>query len=389
MKITSELALPIVKRLMTNLNYNINIMDEHGIIVASGDMTRLNQRHQGAVQVLTSGKEVNINEEDIELFSYTKPGVNLPIEFQDKTVGVVGITGCPNEMYQFARVVKMSVEVLLQQIFMNNQMQYQIKTVEGWILELVNPYEFDAKKLETNARFVHFDFQVERSVFLVRIKELTYSHFELYAHLDQLQKVNELKDQILNTLKMFIDPRSLYAILEEEVLFFAIPFSGKNYTDEKRLADKILQVLGKMNLSPLIGIGNRNKGIEGCRESYFQAKQCIKLLQKTNNHNNISHVEDWGIIRILDRIPTEVRKAFINKYIHANNQLSEELEETLRVFLECELHVKHAAAKLYIHHNTLIYRLERISDQLKLDPRKFNDAVLLKIIQNLQQLYED
>ena len=213
MKITADLALPIVNRLMSNVDYNINIMDEFGIIVASGDYMRMNQRHEGAVQVLTTRKEFIISEEESELFSNTKPGVNLPIEFQEQIVGVVGITGCPNLLYQFARVVKMSVEVLLLQIYMNNQMQHQRKAMEGWILDLVNPYEFDAKKLETMAGLIHIDYQIERSVFLIKINGLSQTQFEL-------------QNQIFNSLKMLMDPQSLYVFLEEEFIFLSVPFSG-------------------------------------------------------------------------------------------------------------------------------------------------------------------
>lgn len=373
MKITSDLALPIVRRLMTIVTYNINIMDEYGVIVASGDMTRINQRHEGAVQVLTTGKEVIISDKESKHFSYTKPGVNLPIEFQDKIVGVVGITGNPDELYQFARVVKMSVEVLLQQIYMNNQLQHQIKAMEGWILDLVNPYEFDAKKLETMAGLIHIEYQIERSVFLVKINGLSQTRFEF-------------QNQILNSLKILIDSQSLYVFLEEEFLFLSIPFSGKNQSDEIRLANKIRQVLEKMNISPSIGIGNRNRGIEGYRKSFFEAKQSIELLQKGGNPNRIAHIEDWGIMQILDSIPMEIRAGFIEKYLYAKNKLTGEWEETLRVFLESDLHVKKAAAKLHIHHNTLVYRLERIVDQLQLDPRKFNDAVLLNLLLIFDQL---
>lgn len=387
MKITMELALPIVKKLMTNLDYNINIMDEHGFIVASGDMTRLNQRHEGAVQVLNTGNEVIISETEGELFFCSRPGVNLPIEFEDKIVGVVGITGNPKDLYQFVRVVKMSVEVLLLQIYMNNQLQYQMKAVEGWILDLVNPYEFDAEKLETIAGFVHIDFQIERSILLIKIKELVRCHFE-NALPNQIQKVNECKQHILNTLKTLIDPRSLCAFIEEEIIFVSIPSKVENHADETRLVIQIMRVLEEMNLSPLIGIGNRNKGIKGYRESYLQAKHCIRLLQKTNINGTITHIEDWGIIRILDSIPTELRKEIISNYVQPYKELSEELEETLDVFLESELHIKNSALKLHIHHNTLIYRLERIADQLHLDPRKFNDALLLKTIQTFHLLEE-
>ncbi|HUC93455.1 MAG TPA: sugar diacid recognition domain-containing protein [Paenibacillus sp.] len=92
MKITRELAQPIVMQIMALLNYNINIMDENGVIVASGDSTRLNQTHEGALKFLKSKKEVILSVKDSARLSGTRPGINLPIEFQGDLAGVVGIT---------------------------------------------------------------------------------------------------------------------------------------------------------------------------------------------------------------------------------------------------------------------------------------------------------
>lgn len=102
MKLTSELTLPIVERLLQIVNYNINIMDKHGMIVASGDVNRINHHHEGAMNVLSNRKEFIVNDSEFERWEGTKPGVNLPIEFYDDIIGVVGITGNPDKVYKFA-----------------------------------------------------------------------------------------------------------------------------------------------------------------------------------------------------------------------------------------------------------------------------------------------
>ncbi|MBA7514082.1 Carbohydrate diacid regulator [subsurface metagenome] len=60
MKITHQLAQDIVDKTMSILGKNINIMDEKGVIIGSGDKSRLNQFHEGAAQVIKEGKKLEI-----------------------------------------------------------------------------------------------------------------------------------------------------------------------------------------------------------------------------------------------------------------------------------------------------------------------------------------
>ncbi|MHC2994187.1 MAG: hypothetical protein IBV53_01585 [Candidatus Atribacteria bacterium] len=110
MKITHKLAQNIVDKTMSILERNINIMDENGVIIGSGDRSRLNQYHEGAAQVIKEGKKLEIYSNDINHLVGAKPGINLPIEHNNKIIGVVGITGEPNEVSPFGEVIKMTVE---------------------------------------------------------------------------------------------------------------------------------------------------------------------------------------------------------------------------------------------------------------------------------------
>ena len=98
MKITHKLAQDIVDKTMKILEKNINIMDENGVIIGSWDKSRLNQYHEGAAQVIKEGKKLEIYSKDINHLAGAKPGINLPIEHNNKIIGVVGITGEPNKV---------------------------------------------------------------------------------------------------------------------------------------------------------------------------------------------------------------------------------------------------------------------------------------------------
>jgi len=384
MKLTTEIAQPIVKQLMSFMKYNINIMDENGVIVASGDISRMNKMHEGALKALEAKKEVIITQEQSRNLSGSKPGVNLLIEFHNEIVGVVGITGNPNELEDFARVVKMSVEVLINQIHLNNQMQYHIRAIEGWILDLVNPQVFEENKLDAIARSLNIDISTSRSILLIRVEDLIHSNLEMFNQSNNFQKTNQLRERLQNKIKVLLHRQAIYSFIHNEYFVLLVPFNGKPRVEEKQLSHKIAGQLEEMGLSYLISISKRSSGIQGYRDSFFDALQSLELQQKMGSNADIVHFEDWGVIAAYNNIPKDVRTELVNNYLPS--ELSEELEESLMAFLDCDLHIKKAADKLHIHHNTLVYRLEKISHQLGMDPRKYTDAVILQLVHICKKL---
>jgi carbohydrate diacid regulator len=386
MKITADLAQPILHKLLSFIDSNINIVDENGVIVASGDASRINQEHKGALQVLSLKKELIISDMDSEYLYGTLPEINLPIEYQDRIIGVIviDVIGDITFTCKLAKVIKMNFEVFLTQMNINNQLHYKQKAIEAWIADLINPYEFNKNKLETSSNYIGLNNQIERSVILIGIEELSTSP-EQIDDPDYFQKMSDLRKKIETNIHFIIDPLSVSSFIKKKSYFLLVPFSGKNNEKEKMLAYSIKGALDKIGLLSYIGIGERYRGVEGYRESYFQAYQSITLLKKMNLNNGIAHIHDWGIIRLMDCIPIDIRNKFIEFYMHGN-VLNDELEQTLEVFIDCNLNAKEASKRLHLHRNTLIYRLDKISETLHLDPKKFNDAMILKLLLDFKKL---
>jgi carbohydrate diacid regulator len=138
MKITHKLAQDIVNKTMSILGKNINIMDENGVIIGLGDKSRLNQYQEGAAQVIKEGKKLEIYSKDINHLVGAKPGINLPIEYNNKIIGVVGITGEQNEVTPFGEVIKMTVEMILQQDFLLKELQLEKQVQENFVHDLIS-----------------------------------------------------------------------------------------------------------------------------------------------------------------------------------------------------------------------------------------------------------
>lgn len=98
MQLTTMIAKQIVERSMKIIKHSVNVMDEYGVIIGSGDPSRLNCRHEGAILAINENREVEIDYSTAQQLRGVKAGINLPIVFQNKVIGVVGISGKPSEI---------------------------------------------------------------------------------------------------------------------------------------------------------------------------------------------------------------------------------------------------------------------------------------------------
>lgn len=107
-------AATFVRRLGEHLEYNINIMDRSGVIIASRDPSRVGTFHDAAQRLVATGATQELVESGPNLPAGVRPGVNLPIVSRGETIGVVGVTGNPLEVGPLAWAVKTSVESMIE-----------------------------------------------------------------------------------------------------------------------------------------------------------------------------------------------------------------------------------------------------------------------------------
>ena len=112
MFISEAAALSIVQEMKEITGHDINIMDGTGTIFASTDPGRVGQRHEGACQIL-SQKLPRLTVQEDRRPGGIRPGVNLPIQLDGETVGVIGITGAPAEVDALGAILKRMTEIMV------------------------------------------------------------------------------------------------------------------------------------------------------------------------------------------------------------------------------------------------------------------------------------
>jgi carbohydrate diacid regulator len=138
MILSQDMADRIVTKTMEATQLNINVMDRNGIIISSSDPARIHTFHEGAFQVISSGREIVISSEESLVLQGSKPGINLPIWFHDQIVGVIGISGRPDEVIHFGKAVKIMTETMLEKASLEHQLVAEQRSKDYLLQEMVS-----------------------------------------------------------------------------------------------------------------------------------------------------------------------------------------------------------------------------------------------------------
>ncbi len=192
MILTKEMANEIVKRTMAVIGVNINVMNADGVIVGSGDKSRIGQVHEGAKKAIKYRRRIDITEVEMKEYQSARAGINLPIFLNQIVVGVIGITGIPAQVEKYGELVKMAAEVMLQQSYLTEQLQWEERIKEEMISQLIRDEMDDLYEERAKLHGLIIDFPG-----VVVIMEITKGRFSTFSE-------SEWKQEIVTSLHPFI-----------------------------------------------------------------------------------------------------------------------------------------------------------------------------------------
>lgn len=130
-----------------------------------------------------------------------------------------------------------------------------------------------------------------------------------------------------------------------------------------------------------IGIGSPVDTVREIAISYKEAKIAIEVSKVFDTEKDVINYEHLGIGRLIYQLPTTLCKKFLDEVFKKDSleQLDEDTINTIQKFFENSLNISETARKLFIHRNTLVYRLDKIQKNTGLDLREFDDAIIFKI----------
>ncbi|MDY3281356.1 PucR family transcriptional regulator [Dysosmobacter sp.] len=131
----------------------------------------------------------------------------------------------------------------------------------------------------------------------------------------------------------------------------------------------------------VVGIGTVAMHLRDLAKSYKEAQIAIEVGKVFDTEKYIINYENLGIGRLIYQLPTTLCEMFLQEVFKKNpiDALDKETLFTIHKFFENNLNVSETARKLFVHRNTLVYRLEKIKKLTGLDLREFDDAITFKV----------
>ena len=152
--------------------------------------------------------------------------------------------------------------------------------------------------------------------------------------------------------------------------------------DINKLARHIYDIMVQENCQvTYVSVGTVVNDLKDVSHSYKEAKMALEVSKIFEPDSCIMNYDTLGIGRLIYQLPIPLCKLFIKEVLHglAMEDFDDETLATLSKFFENNLNVSETARQLYIHRNTLVYRLDKLLKITGLDLRNFEDAVTFKI----------
>lgn len=374
MLISVQSAQEIVMEIGNIVGHNINLMDEKAEIIASTDPSRIGTCHHAANTILMQGlDELYVSSQQSN--ETTRPGLNLAIKNGNKTVGVVGISGDYDSVYGYGQIVKKMTEILIrersEEDIRRTDRRIMHRFLEEWVLE--DGFRRGGQEFAERGRALGIDVRLPRRVLVVS----PLSNPEMAASVKEQHLAVELEHFIiLNRQALTFRSAGQQVILlntrqEEVVIQYA----------------QTLQQAARQGFNwPLI-VGC-DGGAPDIHTAYHQAERAWQAAQMMPER--LALYRQLTLELFADEVSAYTKQEYIHKVFPGQTEV--QLAEWMRfldAYFTAEGSLKVAAELLYIHKNTLQYRLLKLREISGYDLRRPGDAAVFGIARSFySQLME-
>ena len=216
------------------------------------------------------------------------------------------------------------------------------------------------------AKKLHIDAEVRRLVFIIETK-------------------NEKDTNALETVRNIFSSKTkdfVTAVDEKNIILVKEVKQNETYEDMSKTAKVIVDMLNTEAMSSVhVAYGPIVNDLKEVSRSYKEAKMALDVGKIFYGNRNIIAYSNLGIGRLIYQLPIPLCKMFIKEIFEnrSPDDFDEETLTTINKFFENSLNVSETSRQLYIHRNTLVYRLDKIEKSTGLDLRIFEDAITFKI----------
>jgi carbohydrate diacid regulator len=346
--ITNQILQGAVDGLKQITRKDITVTDREGKVSASTEM----EMHQGLGSLVDSFINSPAENQLIQGNQYFKVIDNGITEY------VVLIHGEDEDTYRMGKVAAFHIQSLMLAYKERFDRDNFIKNLLLDNLLLVDIYS-RAKKLR-------LENTVRRVVYLI--------HTAIDTDMGAVEIVRGIFPDKHKDFVTAVDENSIILVKE---------LTERDSTKEiEKVAKNIVDTLSTENMSKVfVSIGAVVTDLKNVSSSFKEARLAQEVGKIFEADKQIVNYEHLGIGRLIYQLPLPLCRIFINEMLQgfSIDDIDEEMFTTVTKFFENDLNVSETARELYIHRNTLVYRLDKLQKLTRLDLRKFSDAITFKI----------
>lgn len=216
------------------------------------------------------------------------------------------------------------------------------------------------------AKKLHIETEVKRVVYIIETK-----------HEKDTNALETVRSLFSTKTKDFIT-----AVDEKNIILVKEVSPEETSEDLEKIAKTLLDMLNSEAMVKVnIAYGTVVNEIKEVSRSYKEAKMALDVGKIFYSDKNVVAYSNLGIGRLIYQLPIPLCKMFIKEIFGGKSpdSFDEETLTTINKFFENNLNVSETSRQLYIHRNTLVYRLDKLQKSTNLDLRVFEDAITFKI----------
>ncbi|MEG2174475.1 MAG: helix-turn-helix domain-containing protein [Oscillospiraceae bacterium] len=344
---SNRLFQGIIHQMRDSIDRVIGIVDDTAHVIACSDLSKLDSSREYLALDLGEGR------------TFVRDGYTYkPFGQGQRPEYAVFVEGSDEMAGRYAGILAVAAGGIKQYYDEKYDRGNFIKNV---ILDNILPGDVYIK-----ARELHFNTDVTRVSLLVRIVSASgVSAFEVIQSLFP----DKQKDFV-------------FSISESDIVIVKEIKPGIESKDLEKLARSIVDTLSnEFYTRVVVGIGTVVVGVKELARSFKEAQVSLEVGKVFDTEKSIVRYDNLGIARLIYQLPTTLCEMFLKEVFLKGSidSLDKETLFTIQKFFENNLNVSETSRKLFVHRNTLVYRLEKIKKLTGLDLREFDHAIVFKV----------
>lgn len=394
--IEPELARRFIEQVTQYTEYNINIMNESGVIIASRDPKRVGTYHEVADRIIHGTQDMVVIRDE-RMFPGVLPGINMAIMHDGHKEGVVGVTGDPDKIHDVALITRMAMEAMLKYEKQQEQIRLRRSRKEHFI-NLLTQVEFASpSEIRGIARQLEYDETRVRVPILCRMRAAGHEKERTGGKSQSADQTGTKMPDPEDALEALRRGRGhwvqdfSYVMDETHLLVFkTVRVDGRrnmvDYREEiEEYLENILKWFRDRGTSAVFYVGTLQNSFS---QYYYSYRHCKWLESHVRHPGQIVFFTDYVREYFRTLTPQQELHRIFNVYdSEIGEDRKKQFVEMIKALEETNYNLSETAGKLYIHKNTLVYRYNKMKDYLGVDPiagmdgREFMSLLFLYLAQ--------